>query len=198
MKNKQVIVGLGIALLAGIASSQSAWAQASAGNIMDSAGAGQYNHGDDLLTGKQAFDQYVPAQQNYSSGPGGHTSPTQTPITHGGLDQAYTAPMAPMSVDNSPFPSGQFKYGFKNYSPAPYLGVQGSQTPGVGPILPNVSTGSVDFNTVDMTGIAPVGMGSSGRNVGAPMQTPPSVQLPSSSASTGSIFNWLNNTFFGP
>lgn len=202
MKNKQVIVGLGIALLAGIAASQSAWAQnvgrPAEGSQFSSAGnRGNSNNSDNLLTGRQALDLNNVVEQNYS----GKTNPTQTPYTHGGLDPAYTAPMAPMSVDNAPFPSGQFHYGFPNLKAAPYLGVKGSQTPGMGGMLPNVSTGSVDFNTVDMTGIAPVGMGSPGRGMGAPQQTIPSIPnmgLPSSSASTGSIFNWLNNTFFGP
>ncbi len=161
---------------------------------------------------KEAFKIHDGREQNYVSpntaNPGidDHSS-FQTPQVRtmvnpgrGGLNQVSTAPMAPgtESIGNTPFPSGSFNYGFDNGKIKPYRGAY-PQTGGAGGpyggMLPNVSLGSVDFNTVDTSGIAPVGMGSPGRGVCAPIGRPV-VQIPNSFTSTQSTLNWLQNSFF--
>jgi hypothetical protein len=53
--------------------------------------------------------------------------------------------LAPQSVNMSPYPSGQFSYGFPNEPAAPFMGVSRGS---VGGILPNTATSSVDINIV--------------------------------------------------
>jgi hypothetical protein len=53
--------------------------------------------------------------------------------------------LAPNSVNNAPYPSGTFTYGFPNESVGPYMGVSNRT---VGGYLPQTSTSSVDINIV--------------------------------------------------
>jgi hypothetical protein len=53
--------------------------------------------------------------------------------------------LAPSSVNNAPYPSGTFTYGFPNESIGPYMGVSNRT---VGGFLPQTSTSSVDINIV--------------------------------------------------
>lgn len=62
------------------------------------------------------------------------------------LNQTSMNLMAPNSVDTSPFPSGQWSYGFPNESSAPFMGVSKGS---VGGFIPQTSTASVDINTYD-------------------------------------------------
>ncbi len=212
MKSKNVVVSLAV-LISAIASCGTAHAQIGGapaqGDVNTSSGnSGEYGQTDYLNTGRQAFQR--PGVQDYTSpntanpGMNEHSS-SQTPFVEqmmnpgrGGLNQVSTAPMATgsTSIDNTPFPSGMFNYGFKNAPIQPYTGAY-HQTGAYGGMLPNVSLGSVDFNTVDTSGIAPVGMGSPGRGMGAPVGRPV-VTMPSPTTSSSSLSNWLQNVFFGP
>ncbi len=217
MKNKHVVVGLAIALAA-IASCRTAQAQIggapASGDVYSATGApGAMGQTDYQNSGKQAFhesDSPSPIQ-NYISPDVLNTTqhsykeiPYVRPMMNGdghGLNRVSTAPMATgtVTIDNTPFPSGQFNYGFASAAQFPIAPYHGSYNGGpdhsLGSMLPNVSTGSVDFNTVDTTGIAPAGMVSPGRGMGAPIGRPV-LQIPNSSSSTQSTQNWLN-TFFG-
>jgi hypothetical protein len=219
MKSKIVLVSLAIAVSAiascGIAQAQIGGAPAS-GDVYDSSGDSGKLGGQDtyLNTGHEAKKLYNPRAQNYISpntatpGMDDHTSfqtpqvaPMMNPGRGGRLNAVSTAPMAPGtdSIGNTPFPSGSFSYGFDNGKIKPYRGaypITGVAANGRESLLPNVSLGSVDFNTVDMSGIAPVGMGSPGRGMGAPIGRPV-IQIPNSTSSTQSTLNWLQNTFFG-
>ncbi|CAN5372804.1 hypothetical protein BH10CYA1_BH10CYA1_20270 [soil metagenome] len=219
MKSKNVLLSLAIALSAvascGIAQAQVGGAPAS-GDVYDSSGSQGYLGGQDtyLNTGHEAKKLYNPRAQNYISpntatpGMDDHTSfqtPRVEPMVNpgrGGLNQVSTAPMAPgtTTIGNTPFPSGSFNYGFDNGAVKPYMGAYpktgGSPGGAYGGMLPNVSLGSVDFNTVDMSGIAPAGMRSPGRGMGAPIGRPV-VQIPNSTSSTQSTLDWLRNSFFG-
>lgn len=82
---------------------------------------------------------------------------TQSPISRGELEQARTAVLAPDSVDNSPIPSGQFKFGFKPHGPQVYRGTtayramaNGSRPPSFGVMLPPTATTSVDIEICDL------------------------------------------------
>jgi|688.fasta_scaffold510018_1 hypothetical protein len=214
MKSKIVVVSLAIASAA-LAPNSAALAQIGGspayGDTYTSSGAtGDMGKTDYLNTGKQAFQRSD--VQDYMSpntaNPGiNEHSAAQTPQVmqmmnpgRGGLNQVSTAPMATgsTSIDNTPFPSGQFNYGFKNAPIQPYTGPYktGRGASGMS-MLPNVSLGSVDFNTVDTSGIAPAGMMSPGRGMGAPIGRPV-ITMPSPTANTQSTLNWLQNTFFGP
>lgn len=218
MKSKNVFVSLAIALAAiascGVAQAQIGGAPAS-GDVYDSSGDQGKLGGQDtyLNTGHEAKKLYNPRVQNYISpntadpGINDHTNfqtPQVQPMVNpgrGGLNQVSTAPMAPgtTTIGNTPFPSGSFNYGFDKGGVKPYMGAYpggGGGGPAYGGMLPNVSLGSVDFNTVDMSGIAPVGMGSPGRGMGAPIGRPV-VQIPNQTTSTSSTLNWLQNVFFG-
>ncbi len=216
MKTKNVVVGLAVAVSA-VASSGVAYAQIGGspaqGDYTSGSATGEYGKDDYYSTGKQASKISRYDTQNYVSpntaNPGASEhSANQTPQVMpmmqagpGGLNQAATALMAPGSADMTPFPSGSFNYGFKNAPIQPYRGAYpitgGSRNAQYGGMLPNVSLGSVDFNTVDTSGIAPVGMGSPARGMGAPIGAP-IVTMPNQSSSTQSTLNWLQNTFFGP
>jgi hypothetical protein len=216
MKNKNVVVGLALALAA-IASCETAQAQIggarAAGDVYQSSGgSGNMGQTDYLYTDKQADhasdspspiqnyispDVFQTNQHTYKDIPNVNPMMNSDSSSHG-LNHVSTAPMATgtLSIGNTPFPSGQFDYGFAKASvfpPAPYHGAYKSGASGS--MLPNVSTGSVDFNTVDTTGIAPAGMRSPGRGMAAPIGRPV-VQMPNSSSSTQSTQAWLN-TFFG-
>ncbi|RTL45385.1 MAG: hypothetical protein EKK48_02810 [Candidatus Melainabacteria bacterium] len=215
MKSKNVVVSL--AVLAALASCSQAQAQIggapASGDTYTSAGdTGNMGQTDYLNTGKEAFQIHRGDTQNYVSpntaypAANDHSSfqtPQVRPMVNagiGGLNQVSTAPMATgsTSIDNTPFPSGSFNYGFKNAPIQPYKGAY-RQTGSYGGMLPNVSLGSVDFNTVDTSGVAPVGMGSPGRGMGAPIGRPVVTMppMPSSTSSTMDTLNWLQNSFFG-
>ncbi|HEY9733387.1 MAG TPA: hypothetical protein V6C89_15820 [Drouetiella sp.] len=215
MKSKNVVVSLAIACAALAPSSalaQIGGAPASGDTYSSSADTGNMGQTDYLNTGRQAFQK--PDVQDYMSpdtaNPGindhSHAQrPLVTPMMNagrGGLNQVSTAPMATgsTSIDNAPFPSGQFNYGFNSAAQAPirpYTGAYRTGRGAIGSMLPNVSLGSVDFNTVDTSGVAPVGMISPGRGMASPIGRPV-VTMPSPTANTQSTLNWLQNTFFGP
>ncbi len=216
MKNKHLVVGLAIALAAftcRTAQAQIGGAAASGDVYTSSGGSGNMGQTDYQNSGKQAFhvsdspsqiqnyispDSPNPAFNSQKNAP--YVVPTAQ-VKHGfsGMSETSTAPMAPGSVDMTPFPSGQFAYGFPNAPVQPYTGPYNKNGPhaGYGGMLPNTSLGSVDFNTVDTTGIAPAGMISPGRGMGSPIARP-IVQIPGSTSSTQSTLNWLQNSFFGP
>ena len=213
MKSKIVFVSLAISLAAiassGIAQAQVGGSPAQGDSTTSSGGSGYMGQSDNLNTGKEAFKIHNGAVQNYVSpntdNPNHNTfaqRPQVVPMVNagmGGLNQVSTAPMATgsTSIGNTPIPSGMFNYGFPNAPIQPYTGPYTGSHAVYGGMLPNTSTGSVDFNTVDMSGIAPVGMSSPGRGMGAPIGRP-IVTMPNSSSSTSSTLNWLQNTFFGP
>lgn len=216
MKSKKVI-GLALAasftscaFLSCAAAQAQIGGQAASGTESTSSGAqGNMGQATGLDTGKEAIQLWRPDTQNYVS-PNtplptreDHSS-KQTPYVRPmwnagptGLNRVSTAPMAPGtgSIGNTPIPSGSFHYGFPELKPEPYTGAYRSGQ--VGGMLPQVSLGSVDFNTVDTAGIAPAGMRSPGRYMGAPVPRP-MMNLPTSTTSTQSTLNWLQNTFFGP
>ena len=67
------------------------------------------------------------------------------------LPTAGNGLMAPNSVNNTPFPSGQYSYGFSQPPAFSINPLASNNQYGMyaGQSLPTVSTGSVDFNTVD-------------------------------------------------
>jgi hypothetical protein len=162
---------------------------------------GDYSQSDDLNTGKQAMKIFDPNVNNYI----GKTSPIETPLTRGGLPYAQMNTMAPASVDMNPLPSGQFHYGFPNLGAAPFLGVDSSKSSpfSMGGMLPQTSTSSVDFNTVDCPFIrGPYGGGSPGGlgniNVTIPVNIPGLGNIPiGGSINTNQALQGLQN-FFGP
>lgn len=215
MKNKKLVV-VGLACAMGIfASTSSANAQiggsvASGSSDASGSNTGNYGKTDYLNTGKQAFQPYNQQVQNYyspnTSMPSANDhAAKQTPNVRtmvdsdgSGLNMVSTAPMAPGTVNNIPIPSGQFNYGFNTSGPGafaqPYYGsyASGNRT---GSMLPQVSTGSVDFNTVDNSGFVPYG-GSPIIPMGSATQMLNSI--PSAASSASSVYNWLQNSFFGP
>jgi hypothetical protein len=217
MKNKRVLFGLIMAIAAvttcGTAQAQIGGQQAMGSSSMSAGGPGLYGQTDYLITGKQANQLYDQQQQNYTSpqisDPGlSDHSANQEPIVRQmmmgdshGLAATSTAPMATNTntIGHQAFPSGQFSYGFSGKGPAPYHGsyAQGNPNTMYGGILPSVSTGSVDINTVDNSGI---GFAASPLSQ---MQSPNSmpniqIQIPGAAASTLNTLNWLQNSFFGP
>lgn len=212
MKSKNVVVSLAVLVSAiascGTVQAQIGGAPAQGDTYTSSGSSGDYGQSDYLNTGKQAFQR--PDVQDYMSpstaNPGiNDHSRNQTPLVEpmynagrGGLNQVATTPLATgsTSIDNTPFPSGSFNYGFKNAPIQPYLGAYAGNKGVYGGMLPNVSLGSVDFNTVDTSGIAPVGMGSPGRGMGAPVGRPV-VTMPSPGSSNANTLQWLQQSFFG-
>lgn len=194
------VFGIALSLIASAMIAQPSFAQlggSPASGSVDQSGAnqGQENNTDNLQTAPQAVDQHVADQQNYVSGQGQHTSPTQAPYTRGGLEQTSTGSLAPNSVNMSPFPSGSFSYGFG--SPGPQVFMYASRG---GPGLPVTSTSSVDLNTVDCNFIRPVGDTSPAQGMGPPTltATPPTQNNFLQNQNT-SVQNALQNldAFFG-
>lgn len=92
----------------------------------------------------------APSTMNQTNSTGLATSPQAIKIpTNRSVSLPYAATnlLGPDSVDMSPVPSAQWKYGFPNEATAPYLGVSGNR--GVGGFLAPASTASVDLNTYD-------------------------------------------------
>lgn len=181
---------------------QPSWAQAT-GNAFESQGTtGDYSQSDGLNTGHQADKIFDPNVQNYV----GKTSPIMTPQTRGGLPYAQMNTMAPASVDMQPLPSAQFHYGFPNLGAAPFLGVTSSQSSpfSMGGMLPQTSTSSVDFNTVDCPFIrGPYGGGSPGGlggiNITLPVNIPGLGRTPiGGTINTNQAIQGIQNFFGGP
>ncbi|HEY9713279.1 MAG TPA: hypothetical protein V6C72_07405 [Chroococcales cyanobacterium] len=137
-------------------STAAARAQATAADAYKSAATGVYNQADGLTTSHGSNQAY------YSNGP---TSPSQTPVTRGGLPYSSQSVFGITSTDMSPTPSGRFNYGFNKGSLYPYMGVNRQPS---GAMLPVVSTGSVDFNTCDLPWCYPDGVANPGAGMPAP------------------------------
>jgi hypothetical protein len=214
MKNKRVLFGLTMAIAAvttcGTAQAQIGGQQAMGNSSMSAGSPGLYGQTDYLNTGKQAFQPYNQQQQNYVSpdtaNPGQNDhSANQEPMVRAmqtgdsnGMAATSTAPMATGTFNQASFPSGQFSYGFTGSGPAPYHGSYAQSNPNTmyGGILPSVSTGSVDINTVDNSGI---GFAASPVSIPTALGMPSvQIQIPSAAASTVNTLNYLQNTFFGP
>jgi hypothetical protein len=152
------IVGITLSAFAALLIAQPGFAQqggspASGSIAASGANAGQQNNTDGMTTQHGAIG--LTDVQNYQ----GLTNPTQAPTSRGGLATTTTGNLAADksvggSTDMSPFPSGNFNYGFPNGGQQVYMY---QSNPGMSPGLPKVSTGSVDFNTVDCPFIAPLG-----------------------------------------
>jgi len=194
------IFGITLSALAALLIAQPGFAQAS-GSISAS-GANQGSAGGTTQTTQHGVtDLSNSSVQNYS----GQTNPVQAPISRGGLDPTTTGNLARDksqggSVDMSPFPSGNFMYGFPQASPQVYM----YQTnPGMSPGLPSTATSSVDFNTVDCPFIAPVGDTPASAGMGAEtfalpaLQAIPPNQFINGQASSTQQAQSALNTFFG-
>ena len=92
------------------------------------------------------------------------------------VQSSVTNILAEYSVDNAPIRSGKFDYGFPKTGPAAYRGAYAGQSRIVGSNLPQVSTSSVDINTVDLS--SPFGSsfgGGGGGTGGSEPQAPPAL-----------------------
>lgn len=93
------------------------------------------------------------------------------------VESSVTNILADYSVDNAPIRSGKFDFGFPKTGPAAYRGAYAGQNRIVGSNLPQVSTSSVDINTVDLSspfGSSFGGGGGSGTG-GSEPQAPPAL-----------------------
>jgi hypothetical protein len=195
------IFGITLSALAALLIAQPGFAQAS-GSISAS-GANQGSSGGTTQTTQHGVTD-LSTYQNYS----GATNAVQAPQVRdpgGQLDPTTTGNLARDksqggSVDMSPFPSGNFMYGFPQASPQVYMY---QSNPGMSPGLPSTATSSVDFNTVDCPFIAPVGDDPASAGMGAEtfalpalQALPPNQFINGQAASTQQAQSALN-TFFG-
>jgi hypothetical protein len=94
------------------------------------------------------------------------------------VESSVTNILAENSVDNAPVRSGKFDFGFPKTGPAVYRGAYAGQNRSVGSYLPQVSTSSVDINTVDLSSpfdTSNGGNGGGGGNGGSGPQAPPAL-----------------------
>lgn len=124
--------------------------QGASGSAVASSGtSGDYGNDTDVTKGDRAqINDRSPHDYR-------RTTANQKPMSGGGLPRTVTAVEGIRTFGVQPVPSAQWKFGFPNLGPAPYLGPTFKNPRFTGPfptpgaMLPQTSTASFDGNTVD-------------------------------------------------